>query len=285
MQSGLYIRNASAGKEHRPVLSPLPPSRNQLKRRDNAGIDRSIPLPQPATYFQRYEQKYVLNSSQYYALLDVLDGFACRDEYGLSTIYSIYYDTGDYQLTRKLLNNPVYKEKLRLRSYGVPYHDDTVYVELKKKFKGITYKQRVPVPFTNVEECVGYTLNHSGNYISNEINWFLRYYQPEPKFMVWYDRLAFRGIENTLLRITFDTNLYWRDSGIDFSNNYGGFPLLDKDEYLMEVKVANSIPLYLSNHFARLKIFPVSFSKYRKTYESFKAAIQGSVKAANGETY
>ena len=42
------------------------------------------------------------------------------DEYGLHTICNIYYDTPDYDLIRTSIDKPVYKEKLRLRSYGIP---------------------------------------------------------------------------------------------------------------------------------------------------------------------
>lgn len=43
-----------------------------------------------------------------------------KDAYGAYTICNIYYDTGDWRLIRKSLEKTVYKEKLRIRSYGVP---------------------------------------------------------------------------------------------------------------------------------------------------------------------
>lgn len=66
-----------------------------------------------------------------------------KDAYGAYTICNIYYDTGDWRLIRKSLEKPVYKEKLRVRSYGVPTGDDKVFVELKKKYDGVVYKRRV----------------------------------------------------------------------------------------------------------------------------------------------
>lgn len=76
----------------------------------------------------------------------LLEGMApCmkKDAYGAYTICNIYYDTGDWRLIRKSLEKPVYKEKLRVRSYGVPTGDDKVFVELKKKYDGVVYKRRV----------------------------------------------------------------------------------------------------------------------------------------------
>ena len=55
-------------------------------------------------------------------------------------------DTPDHRLIRSSLEKPVYKEKLRLRSYGVPQSDTTVFAELKKKYKGIVYKRRIGMP-------------------------------------------------------------------------------------------------------------------------------------------
>ncbi|MDR1636345.1 MAG: VTC domain-containing protein, partial [Treponema sp.] len=91
-----------------------------------------------AVYFQRYEQKYLLNNFQYYAVLKILDEFTRPDEYGPSTIYSIYYDNENFEITRKVSGKSAYKEKLRLRSYGIPHPGDTVYLELKKKLNGLT---------------------------------------------------------------------------------------------------------------------------------------------------
>ena len=85
--------------------------------------------------FKRYEKKYMLTPQQYRFLREHLQGRMKIDEYGLHTICSIYFDTDDYALIRASLQKPVYKEKLRLRSYGIPSScDETVFLELKKKY-------------------------------------------------------------------------------------------------------------------------------------------------------
>jgi hypothetical protein len=226
-------------------------------------------LRSTVTYFQRYEQKYLLNQSQYDEISRALTGFVREDEFGRTTVYSVYYDTDDYAITNKLLNKSDYKEKLRLRSYGVPHKGDTVYVELKKKLNGVSYKQRVPIPFTGAGSSLNLGLGIGGNYISGEINWFLQYYNPSPRFTLWYDRLAFHGMESKGLRITFDTHIRWRDSAVDYTKEIDGHPLLDENTWLMELKVEESIPLFLSCLLAQLKIFPVSFSKHKTAYEKF----------------
>jgi hypothetical protein len=226
------------------------------------------PVPS-ATYFQRHEQKYLLNAFQYHTLLRVLEEFAHPDEYGLSTVYSIYYDTGNFEIARKALEKSTYKEKLRLRSYGIPRPGDLVYLELKKKFDGVTYKRRIPLPFDGMEKCLDLGPDLTGqNYVFDEIKWFLQYYKPIPQFLISYNRLAFRGREHTALRITFDTHIRGRAGDLDFSQGPGGQTLLDEDTYLMEVKTGQSIPLFLTARLTELRIFPLSFSKYRRALEN-----------------
>jgi hypothetical protein len=220
-------------------------------------------------FFQRYEQKYLLDAFQYAQFMSVLNEFVRADTYGLSTIYSVYYDNDAFGIARNSPRKSVYKEKLRLRSYGIPQPGDTVYLELKKKLKGVTYKERIPLLFTGMEQCLNFKADsYPRNYIFNELDWVLHYYKPFPQFMVCYDRRSFREREDKTLRITFDTNIRWRASGLDFSLGPYGSPMIGENEYLMELKVANSIPPYLAAHLSRLKIFPVSFSKYRTAYES-----------------
>ena len=89
------------------------------------------------TTFARIEKKYLLTPQQYHALSGVLAQHLEPDAYGRYSIGNIYYDTGDYALVRHSLEKPVYKEKLRLRSYGVPGDEDITFLELKKKYKGM----------------------------------------------------------------------------------------------------------------------------------------------------
>ena len=93
--------------------------------------------------FKRYEKKYLLTKEQYADIMRALKPYMQIDEYGLTTITNVYYDTDDYWLIRNSLEKPPYKEKLRVRSYQVPDADSTVFVEIKKKWDGIVYKRRV----------------------------------------------------------------------------------------------------------------------------------------------
>lgn len=72
------------------------------------------------TCFRRYEKKYLLTPAQQEFILHGVRGYMKEDAYGRYTICNIYYDTEDYSLIRSSLDKPVYKEKLRVRSYGTP---------------------------------------------------------------------------------------------------------------------------------------------------------------------
>ena len=89
--------------------------------------------------FKRVEKKYLIDEEKYNQLFDRIKDYITPDRYGESTICNIYYDTPDHRLIRRSLEKPVYKEKFRVRSYGVPTMEDEVFVELKKKFKGVVF--------------------------------------------------------------------------------------------------------------------------------------------------
>ena len=217
--------------------------------------------------FQRFEKKYLLTQAQYELLLEGMSRYLRPDDYGRYTICNIYYDTDNYQLIRTSLEKPVYKEKLRMRSYGVPADGDNVFVELKKKFHGEVYKRRAVM---EVSEAVSYLSGASRprqeGQICREIDWFLNSYRPSPKVFIAYDREAYAGREEPELRITFDTNLRWRNSELDLRcGDYGGL-LLPKEQILMEIKIPGAAPVWLAHLLSCAGAFPTSFSKYGTCY-------------------
>jgi len=225
-------------------------------------------MSQFKSVFKRFEKKYMLTEHQYRQLSQKLQGHMTRDLHGLHTISNIYYDTPEYDLIRASIEKPVYKEKLRVRSYKTPKAGDTVFVELKKKFDGEVFKRRVPLSH---EEAVRYL--HCGdrpqerNQILKEIDWFMAMHRPVPKVFIAYDRLALFGNEDPELRITFDSNMRFRESLLDLSKGTWGRPLADQDTILMEIKIPGAMPLWLSGILSELRIYPASFSKYGICYK------------------
>lgn len=68
--------------------------------------------------FQRYEFKYLMDTRQLQAVLNAMAPHMVPDEYSHSSIRNLYLDTPNFRLIRNSLEKPVYKEKIRVRSYG-----------------------------------------------------------------------------------------------------------------------------------------------------------------------
>ena len=223
--------------------------------------------------FKRYEKKYLLTKTQYEELSKRLQGKIVVDDYGVTSIHNIYFDTPEYQLIRTSLAKPKYKEKLRLRSYHTPTSKDNVFIELKKKYDGIVYKRRMDM---KLEDAVNYLYypnkqerkQKEGAQIKKEIDWVLHYYKDiMPAMYIGYERVACYGVEDHELRITYDKNIVWRTTQLDLTKGMWGSPLLDDGEVVMEIKIKGAIPLWLSRILDECNIYPTSFSKYGRGYE------------------
>ena len=239
-----------------------------------------VKIESPAV-FERYEKKYILKKEQYEKLLENLNGHLEQDEYGKHTICTIYYDTDDYVNIRRCLEKPKFREKLRLRSYGIPTADTTVFLELKKKLAEITYKRRVPLSLIDVEKYFTYdTPPFDRGQIFQEIHWYVRQKPFKPKVLISYDRIALNGIKDPTFRVTFDTDIRWRDYDLSLNKGDYGSMLFEPEMYLMEVKTLNALPLWFVNILTGLKIYPSSFSKYATIYQEYlglKEVLQNAV--------
>ena len=131
------------------------------------------------TVFKRYESKYFTDSRQYAGVLRALERYTKPDRYGRSRICSVYYDTPDRRLIRASLEKPVYKEKLRLRTYGVPQDGSSAFIEIKKKYKGGVCKRRIPAAFADALKYLsGDTDCLTPSQIKSETDFFLSRYAP-----------------------------------------------------------------------------------------------------------
>lgn len=86
--------------------------------------------------FERKETKYRLSADQYRAILDALEGRLAPDAYGSTVVKSAYFDTEQRDMAARSLEKPFYKEKLRVRGYGIVGKDDTVFVEIWRPRRG-----------------------------------------------------------------------------------------------------------------------------------------------------
>lgn len=226
--------------------------------------------------FKRYEKKYLLEEEQYRVLRERLKPYMKMDQYGKSMISNIYFDTPDHRLIRESLEKPVYKEKLRLRSYGVPDGEANVFVEVKKKYQGIVYKRRMKMSLTEAENYLYCGEEpEEDSQIRREVDWMFAYYKNlKPAMYLSYDRIAMFGLEDPDFRITFDSRILWRKKALDLSMGSWGEPLLQEGQRLMEIKIGGAVPLWLSHILDEMEIYPVSFSKYGNAYKASRESEQ-----------
>lgn len=224
-------------------------------------------MPPIQRVFKRYEKKYLMNPEQYEQVKTSIEKFMTQDIYGLHTICNIYYDTDQYQLIRTSIEKPVYKEKFRIRSYGTPGPCDNVFLEIKKKYKGIVTKRRIA---TSLEKAQEYLEEGKPSIertqILNEIDYIIQQNHLKPKVFIAYDRIAYYGNEDPEVRLTIDTNMRFREKDLSLAKGDQGEQILKEKKYLMEVKIPGSMPLWLSEILTRYKIYPASFSKYGTCY-------------------
>ncbi len=220
------------------------------------------------TVFKRYELKYLITPEQKERLLQAMEPYMSLDQYGRTTIRTLYFDTGDYRLIRRSIEKPTYKEKLRLRSYCTADPDTPVFVELKKKYKKVVYKRRLLLP---EEEAMAWLTGKAppDSQIGREIDYFCKFYGDlRPRVYLSYEREAYYTREPSEFRVTFDQRVLCRQTDLSLTAEPGGTPLLPEGKLLMELKCPGGIPLWMVRVLSREKLYKTSFSKYGTAYQT-----------------
>ncbi len=229
--------------------------------------------------FKRKEIKFMLDMNQFKALLKAIEPYMEPDKYCVGGkeygIYNIYYDTSDSFLIRESLSKPYYKEKLRIRSYFSPCGlDDKVFIEIKKKIGGIVTKRRVSMTRREADVYMKtgirpQTDKYIDEQVLDEIDVFKSNYNIKPAQYISYQRMAFFGKDDKDFRLTFDRKITDRRYDLTLGKESYGRQILRPDQRLMEIKITDSMPLWLSKTLSELGIYKTSFSKYGKAYQNF----------------
>ena len=224
---------------------------------------------------KRHENKYLVDGPTCLKLQERISQSTDLDEYNKQsdyyTISNLYYDTDDNNLIRTSISKPKYKEKLRLRAYGVPAEGDRVFLEIKKKYDDIVNKRRTAF---KLEEAYGFIATgcvapkeYMNSQVLAELEFFVSLHRPTPKLYLAYDRRAYIGENN--LRITFDTNIRTRRYDLRLEKGDYGESLIDDDMWLFEIKASGAIPLWLTQLLSENKVYRQSFSKYGVEYKKY----------------
>lgn len=219
------------------------------------------------TVMKRYEMKYLLTAEQTDLLRARLEGHMKPDQYGKTTIASLYYDTPDFRLIRTSVEKPEFKEKIRLRSYGMATEGSPVYLELKRKAYGLVYKRRVETTIPLVHKFFsGEGDICAPGQINREITAFRDYYRTlVPSCVIICERTAYTGPDGDL-RLTVDEAPRYRTRDLTLTKSMDGIPLLGEGRTILEIKVQEAVPLWLCRILSEGGIRASGFSKYGEAY-------------------
>lgn len=222
---------------------------------------------EPIEVFRRYELKYILEQQQYRDLTCLINRYMVDDEFHLSSIYNIYYDTDTYLLIRNSLDKPVYKEKVRVRSYCPVNENGQVFAELKKKFEDVVYKRRIETDWKTAESVMYQKQEFKDTQIGREISETVCFYGTlRPVMFIGYEREAYAGVNDPQFRVTFDRDLVYRTDNIQLTRSTDDRKLIKDGQVLMEVKSTGAIPLWMTHFLDENRIYRTSFSKYGSAY-------------------
>lgn len=220
-----------------------------------------------AEFFKRVEKKYIITNEQYEYIKNRFKDMMIQDVHGKSKICNIYFDTDNYELISHSIQKPIYKDKIRLRSYNTPKKEDLVYLEVKRKYEGVVSKRRLQIKLKDVYKYFekGY-LQTGDMQIKSELDYYFKHFKLKPTMFLSYDREAFYSKEDENFRITFDSNIIARNYDLNLEEGNYGVSLLEKEKYIMEIKTLGAIPLYFVEILSDCNIYPCGFSKYGEAY-------------------
>lgn len=231
--------------------------------------------------FDRVEKKYLLTQKEKKKILKLAGDELKKTEYHKSEIFNIYFDTDNFDLTIKSIDNPNFKEKLRARAYG---GYDKVFMEIKTKLKEkgvkVGHKRRFLITHADYRKLANRESTavisakekietKNDVQIAKEVDYLINTLDLKPKILVYYNRESYQGDKN--LRITFDENLSFRDENLGFKRNVKDKHYFNSEKnIIMEIKAHGGMPLWLVKILSENKIFPERFSKIGKIYELIK---------------
>lgn len=238
--------------------------------------------------FCRYEKKFLVSAETAQRFVDRIIDHVSIDPYCIGgkeySICNIYYDTDTNSVIEHSLSKPQYKEKLRVRSYGIPDSDSKVYIELKKKINGLTLKRRARMTLKESNDYFELgkkpaDLKYINRQVLNEVDYYLQCHKVHPMIYVAYDRTAYFANDDRSIRISIDRKIRTRRYDLKLDSGDYGEDLLAKwlryknvsieDPRLIEIKTSSSFPIWLVNALSAEQMRIRPFSKYGNEYRMY----------------
>jgi len=248
--------------------------------------------------FNRFELKYLISLQQAERFKTDMTPYVVPDEHGHNngryTLSSLYYDSPDLRCYRENDDGLKFRRKLRIRRYensGLFTDESPVFLEIKQRYDRVTQKRRTVLPYRDaLRLCNDRRLpDHDSDdrALVEEIYAFLWQRNLRPMSVVRYERQAFVGTEHDRgLRVTFDTALSFQARHLRLHEEPSGLPMLPANLAVMEIKVNERIPMWLTELIAVHTLQRVGISKYCRSIDaagSMPVARQHSFRAESAQ--
>jgi len=207
-----------------------------------------------------------------------------HSEGGRYLVTSLYYDTADYKAYWDKIDGHRFRRKVRVRVYNAQMvsPDSLCFVEIKQRTNKTLQKKRIVLPYLSAIALCGSGTHTDGNTeadraVIDEVLYLFNTLRLQPACIVSYDRLAFNGgVYDPGLRVTFDTNLKCRTHDLTLlSQGYAENDFFVPPQWcVMEVKVNNRVPYWLTGVISRYRCTLRRISKYCTALEKSRALLQ-----------
>ncbi|MEU0137748.1 polyphosphate polymerase domain-containing protein [Streptomyces sp. NPDC006296] len=234
--------------------------------------------------FNRFELKYLVPVEEAAAIRDELGERMDRDPHspvGGYGVWSLYYDSPELRFYWEKIEGLKFRRKLRIRHYGDldgVTDASPVCVEIKQRVNRVTQKRRITLPYAAARtlcggrEAVEHTPGESA--FVQEVQDLVVRLNLRPAVITGYQREALVGrASDTGLRVTFDRRIRGRDRDFHFGtttpeNRFTVPPHMA----VMEIKVNERTPHWITDLAARRNLHLVRISKYVQSVEAFGLA-------------
>jgi hypothetical protein len=235
----------------------------------------------------RYEYKYIVQNSKLEKLREMILPFVDVDKFAETggqnqyTVRSIYFDTPRYDFYFEKIEGIKNRKKVRLRGYDEERADNTVFLEIKRKYNVPIIKYRAPVTFSDAQIMLR-EKNINGQILfgdkfpkglENSKRFFYQVFSKNlrPVVLIIYEREAYLSKFDSSVRVTFDKNL--RSKGYpSISELYQEEKIKATlaDRFILEVKFNRSFPGWLNPIISRFSLRKQSASKYTISMDANK---------------
>ena len=217
----------------------------------------------------RFEVKYLVATRALGELTGALGEYVVPDphaggEQGYS-VFSIYWDSPDFRLFWEKIEGLKSRRKFRLRRY---VGSDDVYLEIKHRHDRTLEKRRATWPVERAVRAFGDGRQFDWEAVGDdpvgtEAVLMAQGLRLTPRVGILYRRRAMFGAFDPELRVTFDSRIHYRTSGLDIAHPFDtGKYALDPRVTVMEIKYNHRAPIWLTKMIRRYELRIVRMSKY-----------------------